>query len=95
MYGMVFSSLIVSAIVIYVKPMNGRTLNWMERFNEYSVLFSSYFMFMFSDWTTDGEQLFNFGSYYTVFVISILGFNIFIILVTSMGDCFRSILMRL
>mmetsp|Transcript_40576 Transcript_40576/g.29204 ORF Transcript_40576/g.29204 Transcript_40576/m.29204 type:complete len:227 (+) Transcript_40576:976-1656(+) len=95
MYGLVFSSLIVVSIVIHVKPMDGRALNRMEKFNEYCILFSSYFMFMFSDWTTDGEQLFNFGSYYTVFVISILGFNIFIILVTSMGDCFRSVLIRL
>jgi len=55
MYGMVFSSLIVVSVVIHLRPMTKPALNRMEKFNEYSILFSCYFLFMFSDWTKNGE----------------------------------------
>jgi len=70
-------------------------LNKMEIFNETMVLFSGYFMFIFSEWTRTAEDLYLFGYVYTYFVLFTLSVNMIIIIFSSLNSCYEKTSWRL
>ena len=61
------------------KPMNSRILNRIEIINEMALLFSSYFMFIFTDWILDIEFRYYLGFFFMYFLIMTLAINFIII----------------
>jgi hypothetical protein len=53
---MVLSSLLMISFIISVKPLSEPYLNRMEIFNESTLLVSTYFMFLFTDFVDDAEM---------------------------------------
>jgi hypothetical protein len=68
------SSLMMISFIISVKPLSEPYLNIMEIFNESTLLVSSYFMFLFTDFVEDPELRSKLGWAY----IGVIGTMIFV-----------------
>jgi len=51
-------------------------------------------MMVLSDWTLTVEEIFSFGYVYTGFILTILALNMFFVIMSSISDCIRAILLR-
>lgn len=79
-YIVVFSSLVTIKYLIDNSPMERTGLNRFAFFNEICLLFSFYFIFLFTDFITDVEFRYNFiGSAFIQYVSIIFGINFLLI----------------
>jgi len=91
---LIYSSLMVLSFAVSVQPMTTPKLNRLEILNEATVLLSSYFILVFSDWTNTPEERYQFGYYYTIFVILSLCFNLMIIFGSMIASIYLKIKLR-
>ena len=79
-------SLFVISFLISVKPLNEPYLNKMEIFNESTLLMSSYFMFLFTDFVDDANMRSKLGWVYigVIGLLIVVNFGCMIIKVYQM-----------
>ena len=71
-----FSVSIVSIIYVYtMKPMKSKILNYIEILNDLFLLWTGYFIFIFSDFVLDVEYSYRLGFLYQYTIIGVLVLN--------------------
>ena len=69
-----------------VKPFNKKSLNYLECFNEISLLAISIFLLTFTSFIDDVDLRFMIGWYYIGFVVFIVSLNLCVTTVTNIKD---------
>ena len=72
--------------LIQIKPMNSRLLNYNEIFNELSILYGTYYIFIYSaDWITNLYAKYDMGNIFVYSLLPILLINFLFIFIELGG----------
>ena len=80
-YVITFISLASLYYYLNYRPFSLQLFNQIEVVNDLAILFSSYFLYLFSDWIDDPELKYTIGWAFFYFFILVLFGNIFVIFI--------------